>query len=83
MFKEQINAIVNILNEVIVNNLKAEEQIKHLRGALQELATSTYHSVDDYKDRAREALEMTYDNTAGTNNTDGHTEGSSQSAPSD
>lgn len=56
MLKDHINAIVEILNDVIVNSLKAEEEIKRLRGALQELATSTYHSVDDYKDRAREAL---------------------------
>jgi glutamate formiminotransferase len=35
--------------------LKAENQ--RLQEALKELATSTYHSVDDYKDRAREALE--------------------------
>ena len=27
-----------------------------MREALKELANSTYHSVDDYKDRAREAL---------------------------
>jgi len=35
---------------------EAWEEIERLREALRELASTTYHSVDDYKERAREAL---------------------------
>jgi hypothetical protein len=49
--------IIDAVQQSVLESLaEVEEENKQLREALRELANSTYHSVDDYKDRAREAL---------------------------
>jgi hypothetical protein len=51
------NDVLRYQYETMKNEtVRCKEQIERLREALRELASTTYHSVDDYKERAREAL---------------------------
>lgn len=51
------NDVLRYQYETMKNQtISCKEQIERLREALRELASTTYHSVDDYKERAREAL---------------------------
>jgi hypothetical protein len=54
--REAIIEIRRLRKSALESLAEVEEENKQLREALRELANSTYHSVDDYKDRAREAL---------------------------
>jgi len=54
--------IIDLLNDAYAFNgdplfKKARDEIQRLRNELEDLATTTYTSRDDYKQKAREALE--------------------------
>jgi hypothetical protein len=83
MLKEHMNAIVNILNDVININAKMQEALMLIANHPVETSEQWETGAQEMIKLARKGLGVYDDNTTHTDDTDGHAEGSGQSASGD